>query len=134
MVLICSAVKTVVLGFIPQGVLQSYARRCSLRAADLEKFLKNANFPEGARVLVLEGDVVADWRCPGWVCLYEYPFRIGHALPFSSLVRSFLTTFGYALGQLMPTAWWIFRQFDRICVEQGIPVDLADVMFSYGIY
>lgn len=73
-------------GFESQNALQTYARRCSLRAADLEKTLRNAGFPNDAKVHVPEEVVMADCRCPDWVCLYEYPFRIGHSLPFSSLV------------------------------------------------
>ncbi len=120
--------------FVSQEALLGHAKQGNLKPAELARVLTAGNFPPETKAILPEKNVYADWRKEGWVCMFEYPFRIGHTLPFSPLVRSFLTTFGYAPSQIMPTAWRILLQFDKIGVKHSIPVALEDVMHSYSVY
>ena len=121
-------------GFTPQDLLGEHAKRGKLRSSDLARVLTAGNFPPGTKAVLPGRGVSADWRKDGWVCMHEYAFRIGHVMPFSPLVRSFLITFGFAPSQIMPTAWRILLQFEKIGVEHAIPVALADVMLHYNVY
>lgn len=107
--------------------------KVELKVEDLQKIMKDANFPVETNYLLPDKEAYADWSRDGWVCLYTYPFEIGHTLPFSHLVCSFLVTFGFAPSQVMPQAWRILRCFDVLSAEHHIPFQLADLMFQYRV-
>ena len=92
------------------------------------------NFPPSALLFYPEPEARSDWFGPGLIGFHEYPFKIGHVLPFGPLTRSFLETFKLAPCQVMPSAWRILLWCETVSAKHEIPFSLADLMFAYEIH
>ena len=122
-------------GFIPQGRLSKKdSRVCKWSIEGMIKTAQVGNFPPSSLLFYPEPESRSDWFGPGLICFTEYPFKIGHALPFGPLTRSFLETFKLAPSQVMPSAWRILLCCETASAKHGIPLTLADLMFTYEIH
>ncbi|XP_060971672.1 uncharacterized protein LOC133037917 isoform X2 [Cannabis sativa] len=72
-----------------------------------------------------------DWDSGDWVCMYEFPFRIGFRFPFPPFVQEVLDYYEVAPSQLMPNAWRLLLGIEVIVRVKGKRVDLVDFQSSY---
>ena len=112
-------------------LLDKDSKISTLSEAELLVMVRVAGFPEGTVAVLPETGDRADLRKPGWICLYTYPFKVGHVFPFSPLVQSLLRAFGVSPGQLMPQSWRILRGIDETMRKNHLPFDLEDLLYSY---
>ncbi len=114
------------------GVLLSKdSKACTLTDVELSEVLKVAGFPETVEVILPEAGDRADLPRSGWISFYAYPFRVGHAFPFSLLVQSVLRHFNLSPGQLMPHSWRVLRVLDEAMLKHDLSFDFVDLMHSF---
>ena len=122
-------------GLIPQGRLSKKdSRPCKWSVEGMAKTAQVGKFLPSSLLFFPEPEARSDWFSPSLICFFEYPFKIGHVLPFKPLTQSFLKTFNLAPSQVMPSAWRILWGCETACAKHGIPFTLADLMFAYEIH
>ena len=104
-----------------------------MTAKDLGRLLKLAGFPTGVVARLPEADEKADARYDGWVCFYEYPFRVGHLFPFTRLVQDVLARWEFSPCQIMPYGWRLLRILDRLN-ERYPDLGFSFDALEYGYY
>ncbi|KAI3771508.1 hypothetical protein L6452_02673 [Arctium lappa] len=90
------------------------------------------------------GQVRPDMCSEGYFVIYEFPFKIGFRWPYSPLSRSFMLTFNFASGQLMPKFWRVVSVIERLTKDGGgsfnvnellmVYIVKADVFHHYSLY
>ena len=122
-------------GLIPQGRLSKKdSRPCKWSVEGMVKTAQVGNFLPTSLLFYPEPETRSDWFSPSLICFFEYPFKIGHKLPFGPLTSSFLKTFNLAPSQVMPSAWRILLCCETASAKHGIPFTLAELMFAYLIH
>lgn len=70
---------------------------------DLKELLQGCNFSARVEARLPEVDERADARYDGWVCFYNYPFRVGHDFPHSKLVQDVMANWEFVPCQIIPS-------------------------------
>lgn len=103
----------------------------TLTQADLHRILKVGGFPESTVARLPSPADRADSFKEGWICFFEYPFRIGHSFPFSRLVQDFLVSLELAPCQVMPHTWRLLQTIDEVSSSKGIDFSFDALWRSY---
>lgn len=115
---------------LPQGLLDGDDENV-LSPSELN--LPGYGFPPGTEVYVPSGSERADDTAEGWICFYEYPFKIGHRFPFSPLVQQFFKSMSVPPAQVMANVWRVLRGLDLLSSRHGLEVQAADLGHAYYI-
>ena len=100
---------------------------------EVEEVLDEGNFPEGHVYRIPEEDERADAQDADWLAFFEYPFKIGHKFPFSSLVQDVLSFWRLSPSQIMPSGWRLLRSLDRI-IDRFPEIGFSFEVFEYNYY
>ena len=99
--------------------------------SEVEEVLGEGNFPEGHVYRIPEEDERVDAQDADWLTFFEYPFKIGHKFPFSSLVQDALSFWSLSPSQVMPSGWRLLRSLDRI-IDRFPEIGFSFEVFEIG--
>ena len=120
--------------FSPTHILdRKNARPATWGKQDVEALKEECGLPPSAVIRLLQPDERADWVSDGWVCFYEYPFRIGYAYPFSPLVRGVLRALAVPPAQLMPQVWRVMHLVDHLAGKLDMEFRVEDLVYTYKV-
>lgn len=115
--------------FIPQ-----YALSNVMDAALIDDLKREGRLPLGANVFVPADEAVkADWVCPGWFAIHEYPFRIGMRFPFPKIVSDFIKLTKYSPAQFSAMMWRVLLGVDVVSKKHDIKIALEDLAYQYDV-
>lgn len=73
----------------------------------------------------------ADWKIPGWTCLYKLPFKYGFRFPLPRLMSELCSYHGISPSQLMPNAWRVLMAIEVLTDRYNITFTVAEVLHVY---
>ncbi|KAK2659615.1 hypothetical protein Ddye_006148 [Dipteronia dyeriana] len=87
--------------------------------------------PNSVKLRIPKMNERADWDIPGWMCFYEYIFRLGFRFPILSLARHMLVYYDIAPSQLMPNSLRILLSLTILRERHGIKFGLGCLLYNY---
>lgn len=95
--------------------------------------MQNWGFPSEVEFLIPDENELAETKKRGWICFFEYPFRIGLKFPFSPFIRSFFQSTKILPCQLMPSIWRMLVSIERLTEKFGLSLHSSVVWESYSL-
>ena len=117
----------------PVSLADGDAVASTMVQSEVEEILDDGNFPEGHVYRIQEEDERADAQDADWLTFFEYPFKIGHKFPFSSLVQDTLSFWNLSPSQIMSSGWRLLRSLDRI-IDRFPEIGFSFEVFEYNYY
>ncbi|XP_038703865.1 uncharacterized protein LOC120000070 [Tripterygium wilfordii] len=103
----------------------------ALKGNELLRLKYCYKFPSGVEVKAATFYQRVDWDVPGWVAMYEAPFKLGLRFPLPTLVRDVLRYFRIAPTQLMPNGWRLLLAVECLSERLGRPFGYRELLNCY---
>ncbi|XP_074278663.1 uncharacterized protein LOC141602258 [Silene latifolia] len=75
----------------------------------------------------------ADFVRAGWICLYEYAFRLGLRFPFPPLIQEFLNLNRLAICRVAPYTWRTLLAIVAMNSRFGYEIGLSDLAHLFSV-
>ncbi|XP_062092442.1 uncharacterized protein LOC133798233 [Humulus lupulus] len=118
-------------GMPGSGSMLSSNPRSSISLGELTYLRRHYEIPDTISLHAPAKAERPDWHLPGWVCLYELPFKEGLRFPIPRLVVELCEYHEISPGQLMPNSWRILMSLEVLCERHKITLGVADLLRAY---
>ncbi|XP_062088174.1 uncharacterized protein LOC133794788 isoform X2 [Humulus lupulus] len=113
------------------GSMLSSNPRSSISLGELTYLRRHYEIPDTISLHAPAKAERPDWHLPGWVCLYELPFKEGLRFPIPRLVVELCEYHEISPEQLMPNSWRILMSLEVLCERHKITLGVADLLRAY---
>lgn len=122
-----------IIGGSPSRMLLGSNPKSKISLKDLPRLRQVYNIPSYASLHAPSGGERANWILPGWVCMYELPFKEGFRLPLPRLVREVCEYHLVSPSQLMPNVWRVLMALEVFSEKHGIEFTVAETLHAYSL-
>ncbi|XP_074314535.1 uncharacterized protein LOC141649753 [Silene latifolia] len=120
--------------FLSGGVLSAkHSCDSDFTSEDLDYIKKTFGFSDDVVFHIPTPGQKADSVRVGWICLYEYAFRLGLRFPFPPLIQEYLNLNHLAICQVAPYTWRTLLAIDTMNNRFGYEIGLPDLAHLFSV-
>ncbi|XP_062089693.1 uncharacterized protein LOC133796235 [Humulus lupulus] len=100
---------------------------------DLPRLHQAYDIPSYASLHAPSGGERANWNLPGWVCMYDLPFKEGFRFPLPMLAKEVWEYHLVSPSQLMPNVWHALMAMEVFSEKYAIEFTVEEVLRAYSL-